>query len=226
MSQQRFSLCGLLIEVQCQGDRLGARLRDSWRRLYALQNEDLFSQAPTVHIELKGSEYAEGPLPVRKEASLHQTANVLNVEKGFRIQYGLSALDFDLPGSYLSGQLDAQFWCQSLQEQGQFFHLALVMLFRRHGLYGLHANGLVRDGAGFLTVASSGGGKTTLAIALIRQGWSCLSDDGLMLMRGKRGIEALAFRSGLVYAPSLANHFPELGTHLKVSPSASLTNTT
>jgi hypothetical protein len=54
-----------------------------------------------------------------------------------------------------------------------------------------------QDGLGLLVVGASGNGKSTLALGLVRAGWSYLSDDALLLRPTPDGVEALALRQGL-----------------------------
>jgi hypothetical protein len=60
-------------------------------------------------------------------------------------------------------------------------HLAILPLvlefLRRRSFYPIHAAGLEWDGGALLLPAVPGGGKTTLAIALVRAGMRLLSDD-------------------------------------------------
>jgi hypothetical protein len=72
--------------------------------------------------------------------------------------------------------------------------LAVCALLRPHGLLPLHAAGLVHAGEGVLVSAPSGFGKSTLTLALVREGWGFLSDDALLLEETASGIEALPFR--------------------------------
>ncbi len=59
--------------------------------------------------------------------------------------------------------------------------LVLTTGWRRAGWVPLHGGGLVRDGRGLLCVATSGGGKTTFTVSLIRRGWRALGDDKVLL---------------------------------------------
>jgi hypothetical protein len=130
---------------------------------------------------------------------------------GLRIQSGGSMLDLDLAHSHGVGHLADNFCSHPLQDQRGFFLLAFLMLLPRHGLYGLHANGVVKNDTGCLIVGGSGHGKTTLTLSLIREGWHYVSDDALVLQRNPLGIEARAFRRWFACSQETINHFPELG---------------
>jgi predicted ATPase len=90
---------------------------------------------------------------------------------------------------------------------------ALVRL-RERGRYLVHAAGAVDpDGRGWLLAGDSGTGKSTLAYALSRAGWTILGDDGVLIERTVGGITAFAWRDALNVSGALASAFPELHEH-------------
>lgn len=89
----------------------------------------------------------------------------------------------------------------------------LILLLRHRGLFALHAGCLEHDGAGYLFVADSDNGKSTLACSLMRQGWRYLSDDSIFLRRRAHGLEALAFRKDLMLDPEAEDYFPDIVAH-------------
>jgi hypothetical protein len=74
---------------------------------------------------------------------------------------------------------------------------AVCAALRRHGLFELHAAGMVHPDTetGFLIIGPSGSGKSTLALQLARAGWPYLSDDELLLSLVEGAVEARGFRS-------------------------------
>jgi hypothetical protein len=92
--------------------------------------------------------------------------------------------------------------------QRAFWACGVLKLLRPLGLYSLHAAGVVRDaGAGLLIIGRSGSGKSTLTLGLLRQGWSVLSDDAVLLRQQPEGVEALACRRHVyVDADAAARH--------------------
>ncbi len=79
--------------------------------------------------------------------------------------------------------------------QRTFWAFGLLKLLRPRGFYSLHAAGVVTPvGRGVLIIGSSGSGKSTLTVGLVRQGWSYLSDDAVLLRLHPEGVTALAFR--------------------------------
>lgn len=101
--------------------------------------------------------------------------------------------------------------------------LGLFLLLRPHGFFPLHAAALVQrstpnawahgEAEGVLFVAESDSGKSTTAYQLVRQGWSYLSDDSILLQQRNATIEAVAFRRHFGLDPDARDRFPEVATH-------------
>jgi hypothetical protein len=91
-----------------------------------------------------------------------------------------------------------------------FLHFALTELLKRQGLYTLHAASLERGGRGLLIPGSSGRGKTTSCIALLRSGYRCLSDDHPLLRANGKGLEVLSFPVKIDVTEASIGFFPEL----------------
>jgi hypothetical protein len=115
--------------------------------------------------------------------------------------------------------LTDEFWDVPLEFQREFFLLSFLAILRPLGRYGLHANGLLNDGIGYLIVGDSGNGKTTLSLALVREGWGFLSDDVLTLQETQQGIKALALRRGFSCTMQTALRYPEFKSMVDEAPS-------
>lgn len=84
----------------------------------------------------------------------------------------------------------------------------VVHQLRLRGSYTLHAAAVSRGRGALVVVGDSGTGKSTLALALARQGWGLLSDDSVLLSAGP---EVLALRRGVFVEPGpAATAFPDL----------------
>ncbi len=96
--------------------------------------------------------------------------------------------------------------------------VSLQLLLRPLGAYGLHAAALERGPAGVLLVGPSDVGKSTLAYALVRQGWGFVSDDSVLLhAEGRDGaVEAVAFRRR--FGLDADDRFPEVAAHAVPQP--------
>ncbi len=94
------------------------------------------------------------------------------------------------------------------------FTIPLIELLKRQKRYHLHAAGVCVNGAGILMPGTSGAGKTTLTLALLRQGWDMLSDDMVFLAHGPAhepdGIQVLAFPDAIDVTDATVAFFPEL----------------
>jgi hypothetical protein len=90
--------------------------------------------------------------------------------------------------------------------------LALVSGWRATGWTPVHGAAVVKDGKCLLLCAMSGGGKSTLTAALVRDGWHTLGDDKLLLRVGADGVPEIA---ALVHSfnlhPQSRAWFPEIG---------------
>jgi hypothetical protein len=87
---------------------------------------------------------------------------------------------------------------------------SLLVLLRQRGHYALHAAGLSVGDDGILLVAQRDSGKSTLAYSLVREGWSYLSDDTVLVGRAADRIEATGFRSYFTLDPEADTLFPNL----------------
>jgi hypothetical protein len=90
------------------------------------------------------------------------------------------------------------------------FHLALIELLRRRGLYTIHATALEYRGYAVLIPGTSGRGKTTSFISLLRSGYRYLSDDHPLLYDSGRHIDVLPFPIKINVTDATVQFFPEL----------------
>lgn len=90
------------------------------------------------------------------------------------------------------------------------FHLALIELLRRRGLYTIHATALERNGRAILIPGNSGRGKTTSFISLLRSGYRYLSDDHPLLHDTGTVVEVLPFPIKINVTDDTVKFFPEL----------------
>ena len=90
------------------------------------------------------------------------------------------------------------------------FNLCLFELLKRHGRYNIHAAGLSSGGQGLLFTGTTGSGKSTLTVAMLRAGFGLLGDDTLFLSQSCEGIRAQAFPDEIDVTEQTAGFFPEL----------------
>ncbi len=205
MSPKVFGVGGVTVELGGVATPVVHKLLSHFFALGAAAEQD------NVKLQL----HAE-PLPDKFGHTVYQ-AEALTVtrhETGFNLSCGASQLQITPGKARAHCFLAPDFDTHSPFEQREFFLLGLLMLLRPCGRYGLHARGLERDGTGLLLVGSSGSGKTTTSLTLIRQGWQYLSDDAVLLSHEQnheqRTVKVSAFRQGFSCTPETLKHFPEL----------------
>ena len=94
---------------------------------------------------------------------------------------------------------------------------AFHLIARAVGAHEIHAAALDGGGSGVLVVGPSDVGKSTLAVALVGQGWGFVSDDSVLLHDAPEGtVEALPFRRR--FGLDADGHFPELDAHAFPQP--------
>ena len=88
--------------------------------------------------------------------------------------------------------------------------LVLTIGWRAAGWVPIHAGAISRDETCALVCATSGGGKTTLVSAMVRQGWLTLGDDKLLLRSGSEGPVVRAVSHIFHLDPQIGEWFPEV----------------
>ncbi len=77
----------------------------------------------------------------------------------------------------------------------RFWAFGMLKLLRPLGVFSLHAAAVVStEGRGILIVGAPGSGKSSLTLGLLQRGWSCLTDDAVLLRQQSDEVEALACR--------------------------------
>jgi hypothetical protein len=84
------------------------------------------------------------------------------------------------------------------------------MLLTQRYLTGVHAACIARNGTGFMLCGESNAGKSTLAFACARAGFTYLADDCTWLLTGSRDRVALGRPHQIRFREDVARHFPEL----------------
>lgn len=205
--KELYFLCGQPVQVVCSDQAQAARLRGLWRDLFVVTPAAGEGGTPAVRLHFNSMGPGEHRPQTGERVFSSPSLVVTRTAGGFHIRCRSSAMSLDLAGGYGNASLDEDFWDYPLEDRREFFLLTLLMLLRRRGLFGLHANAVESEGAGLLTVGRSGCGKTTLTLALVLEGWRCLSDDALVLRRGPSGVTALAFRRGMSLTADTAGRF-------------------
>ncbi|MGD0966225.1 MAG: hypothetical protein ABSA57_20300 [Candidatus Acidiferrales bacterium] len=95
--------------------------------------------------------------------------------------------------------------------------ILLVEIWKRRGCYSVHAAGFSKDGKAILIPGTSGAGKSTIAITLLRSGFGYLSEDMVFLRRCSDGLGILGFPEDVDVSDRTIGFFPELD-FLRTSP--------
>jgi hypothetical protein len=129
------------------------------------------------------------------------------------------SLWFDLKARAVSGMVSHDLLADAPRFRSAVLAVIAGVLAPALGLTGVHAGCVVRDGKAALLAATSGVGKSTLALALALRGWSLLSDDWTFVSASPIGLHAWGMRTSLKLLPDAVGHFPELSA---LSPKLSL----
>jgi hypothetical protein len=105
----------------------------------------------------------------------------------------------------------------------QFLTAAAATLAEQRAFAPLHSALVVRNGTGVMLCGDSFAGKSTLAYACARAGWTYVSDDGTFLVRGRDDRYAIGDPYGIRFRTDAPDLFPELGDHLpRVRPNGKI----
>jgi hypothetical protein len=96
----------------------------------------------------------------------------------------------------------------------QFLTAGGATLAEQRAMAPLHGALVVRNGAGVMFCGDSFAGKSTLAYACARAGWTYVSDDATFLVRGRDDRYAIGDPHGIRFRTDAPDLFPELADRL------------
>jgi hypothetical protein len=148
-----------------------------------------------------------------KPLFFHGATQVFGRDRDLLITDGASSLHVSDDGR----SIDAVVRPASLEFPRRFTSItvliSMVAALRYRGLFHLHGAAVVSpNGRRVLIPGTGGAGKTTLALALVRAGWSYLSDDAVLLRDGSPAVIGLPREFHV--APATAAAMPEMAAHL------------
>ena len=123
----------------------------------------------------------------------------------------------DLDAGFAYGWVNSAVASQSDWLRRRFLDTLVYTCLAQTRLTPVHAACVSRNGRGLLLCAPSGTGKTSLAYACTRQGWTYLGDDAVYLLRDSREPVILGKPYSLWFVDSAVSLFPELRGHPTVS---------
>jgi hypothetical protein len=189
-----YALHDLTLEVQTQGQGLEADLAQllqdlSWVRMPATVGQ------PSLRLCVHWRSQRCSVPPMAREVLRADGFCGLECGDDFYVTDGSSLLHLQAMMGQGAAYLAPAFFHKPMLLQRNFWAFALLRLLRPLGLFSLHAAGVVdKTGRGVLVVGSSGNGKSTLALGLVRHGWGYLSDDALLLRQRPEGVAAFGLR--------------------------------
>jgi hypothetical protein len=92
----------------------------------------------------------------------------------------------------------------------QFLEAMAYSLLDTSHVVALHAACVAKDGHGVLLAGDSGAGKSSLAYACARRGWTYVSDDGSLLALRRPGRTVIGNPQAFRFRPSVTHLFPEI----------------
>ncbi len=210
-----FFISNINLQVECKDTQISERVIGAIENCFFVTGNDSIANSPDITLRFESSD-SLFKVPERAQALFISPS--LRVLKDGDFCYLIREnfiFQLDLAHSIGNVFIDSHFWKKTHKYQQEFLMLSLLWLLRNHGLYALHANGLMQNNLGILFLGGSGSGKSTAALSLIRQGWGYLSDDVNLIRQSSDGIEALAFQKGFSFDPHLSVHYPELNDHME-----------
>jgi len=215
-----YSFHDLTLEVQQEGQETGADLDNVIQNLSWVRADTPVRQ-PSLRLSVRLNDH--GVKIPRMSREVFRADGFCGLEKGddFYLSDGSSLFHLQASRGQGEAQLAPSFFDKPSFLQRNFWAFGLLKLLRPIGIYCLHAAGVVsRKELGLLIIGESGGGKSTLAIGLIQQGWGYLSDDAVLLRLQPEGVEALAFRKHFYIDASTAKDYANLPLGEEVSDTA------
>jgi hypothetical protein len=96
----------------------------------------------------------------------------------------------------------------------QFLAAGGIALVQQRAFAPLHGALVMRNGSGVMFCGDSAAGKSTLAYACARAGWTYVTDDGTFLVRNRDDRYAIGDQNSIRFRPDSSDLFPELADHV------------
>jgi len=98
----------------------------------------------------------------------------------------------------------------------QFLAAGGIALVQQRAFAPLHGALVMRHGIGVMFCGDSAAGKSTLAYACARAGWTYVTDDGTFLVRDRDDRYAVGDQHSIRFRPDSSDLFPELADHVPI----------
>jgi hypothetical protein len=116
----------------------------------------------------------------------------------------------DLAGSFTFASLTRDVARNQPYVRYHFLEPAVYLMIDARHLSPLHASCVALNGRAILLCGEAGAGKTSLAYACARKGWTYLSDDATHIVRGRNGRAVVGRPLRIRFRESARRLFPEL----------------
>ncbi len=206
-----YFISNLSFQIECEDKQLGNKVIDTIEKYFYINRNSSIHNKHTISLKFT-IDNTSAKIPRSVKEILPSSPTRVFRDDGFcYLKRENSVFKLDLSNDRGIGFLDYSFWNLPPKAQQEFLMLSIFWFLHKHGIYALHSNCLEKNGIGILLVGSSGSGKSTTAISLIRQGWNYISDDVTLLRRNSHSlIEAIALPGRFSIDPHLASNYPEL----------------
>jgi hypothetical protein len=121
-----------------------------------------------------------------------------------------SSVIVDMRGRRIIGRFSPALACDQAYWKRVIFPRLITAIGPAIGVTELHCGCVARNGCGLVLFGAPGAGKSTLALALARQGFSLLSEDWTYFSRKDSDLVCWGLPSGVKLLPDAVRHFPEL----------------
>jgi hypothetical protein len=189
---------GFPLELETNDERILAAARESW--------ENVPQRFPTRPIQVRIG-VLEGPgceVPQRPEfRAQRHLVSIVSDASNFAVCDLNAAFAF---GWLTAGAAEAAAWTRHY-----FLDAIAYCILTQLYVTGVHAACIAKAGRGILLCGPSGIGKSVLALACARAGWTFVTDDVAYLVRESHDRKVIGKPDRMKFLPSAAALFPELG---------------
>ena len=209
-----FQLYGVRIRATADTEYVAGALRQTLIYKGATPDERAIPADITLDFSARHAPAAPPDSARRLGETEHGNTDIWQDDAGMYLCCEDSTVVLDPGEGRAQGQLGPTLTSPTDRRRNPLFYLittSLVILLRYQGWFPLHAAALARGNRGILLTARSDSGKSTTALNLVRQGWSYLSDDTVLLRTEAGPVQAHSFRTDFCVDPEAVDLFPELG---------------
>jgi hypothetical protein len=194
----RYYPMGIPVEIDTNSEAVLAVARQMWGRYPAVAG----AGSITFRIAVANQDAATPPFPSMPLGQGH-LVSIVHGPGNFAV--------CDLNASFGFAWLTRDVANDSTYLRYYFLEPALYMMIEARYLSPLHASCIALDGRALVLCGDSGAGKTTLAYACAKAGWTFLSGDATHIVRGRPDRAVVGRPFSIRFRATARELFPELG---------------